>query len=62
MGFGAAAVRVIAAGESGVMVALDPPDVKTVPISVATSRMKTVPLESDIVLTAREIGLCLGDE
>jgi len=53
---------VIAAGESGVMVALDPPDVKTVPISVATSRMKTVPLESDIVCTAREIGLCLGDE
>ena len=62
LGFGAAAVRVIAAGESGVMVALDPPDVKTVPISVATSRMKTVPLESDIVATAREIGLCLGDD
>jgi len=62
LGFGAAAVRVIAAGESGVMVALDPPDVKTVPISVATSRMKTVPLDSDILMTAREIGLCLGDE
>jgi 6-phosphofructokinase 1 len=62
LSFGAAAVRVIAAGESGVMVALDPPDVKTVPLSVATSRMKTVPLESDIVMTAREIGLCLGDE
>jgi len=62
LGFGAAAVRVIAAGESGVMVALDPPDVKTVPLSVATSRLKTVPLESDIVCTARDIGLCLGDE
>ena len=62
LGFGAAAVRVIAAGESGVMVALDPPDVKTVPISVATSRIKTVPLDSDVICTAREIGLCLGDE
>ena len=62
LGFGAAAVRVIAAGESGVMVALDPPDVKTVPIAVATSRIKTVPLGSDIVSTARDIGLCLGDE
>ena len=62
LGFGAAAVRVIGEGESGVMVALDPPHVKTVPISVATSRLKTVPLESDIVCTAREIGLCLGDD
>jgi 6-phosphofructokinase len=60
--FGAAAMRVIAAGESGVMVALDPPDIKTVPLSVATSRMKTVPLDSDIVCTARETGLCLGDD
>jgi len=62
LGFGAAAVRVIATGESGVMVALDPPHVKTVPISEATSRIKTVPLESDIVCTARETGLCLGDD
>ncbi len=62
LGFGAAAVRVIAARESGVMVALDPPEVKTVPIAEATSRMKTVPLDSDIVCTARETGLCLGDE
>ena len=61
LGFGAAAVRVIGEGQTGVMVALDPPDVKTVPLSVATSRMKTVPLDSDILCTAREIGLCLGD-
>jgi len=60
--FGAAAVRVIAAEEFGVMVALDPPDVKTVPLSEVTGRMKTVPRESDLVCTAREIGLCLGDD
>ena len=60
--FGAAAVRVVAAGESGVMVALDPPVVKTVPLEDATRRMKRVPLDSDTVQTAREIGLCLGDD
>jgi phosphofructokinase-like protein len=61
LGFGAAAVRVIGEGQSGVMVALDPPDVKTVPLAEATSRMKTVPLDSELLLTARELGLCLGD-
>jgi 6-phosphofructokinase 1 len=44
------------------MVALDPPKVETVPLSAATSRMKTVPLDSDTLCTAREIGICLGDD
>ena len=43
------------------MVALDPPEVKTVPLSTAVNRMKTVPLGSDTICTARELGLCLGD-
>ena len=55
-------MRVIADGDSGVMVALDPPEVKTVPLEDATRRMKTVPLDSDILCTAREMGICLGDE
>jgi len=61
LNFGAAAVRVVEAGESGVMVALDPPRVKTVPLEVAIERMKTVPLDSDSVLTARDMGISLGD-
>jgi phosphofructokinase-like protein len=59
--FGAAAVRCLATGHSGVMVALDPPSVREVPLAEATHRMKTVPLNSDTVLTARELGICLGD-
>jgi 6-phosphofructokinase 1 len=59
--FGAAAVRVIAKGHSGVMVALDPPTVRTVPLAEATRRMKTVPLDSDTICTAREMGISLGD-
>ena len=59
--FGAAAVRCLAAGKSGVMVALDPPAVRLVPLAKATRRMKTVPLDCDMILTARELGVCLGD-
>ena len=59
--FGAAAVRALATGKTGVMVALDPPRVRYVPLADATKRMKTVPLDSDTVLTARELGICLGD-
>ncbi len=59
--FGAAAVRAIAEGQRGVMVALDPPVVRYVPLEQATSRMKTVPLDCDTILTARELGICLGD-
>jgi len=59
--FGAAAVRALAEGRSGVMVALDPPTVRYVPLAQATRRMKTVPLDCDTVRTARELGICLGD-
>ena len=59
--FGAAAVRALAEGESGVMVALDPPTVRYVPLAEATNRMKTVPLDCDTVLTARDLGISFGD-
>ena len=59
--FGAAAVRLIEEGTFSHMVALDPPEVLAVPLEVATSRMKTVPLDSDTVLTARDLGISFGD-
>lgn len=59
--FGAAAVRALAEGESGVMVALAPPTVRYVPLAEATNRMKTVPLDCDTVLTARDLGISFGD-
>ena len=59
--FGAAAVRAIDAGESGIMVALDPPDVRYVPLAEATERIRTVPVDSDLVLTARDLGISFGD-
>jgi 6-phosphofructokinase 1 len=59
--FGAAAVRALADEQSGIMVALVPPSVAYVPLEEATSRMKTVPLESDAMMTARDLGICFGD-
>ena len=59
--FGAAAVRALAEGESGIMVALDPPTVKYVPLTEATHRMKVVPLDCDTMRTARDLGISFGD-
>jgi 6-phosphofructokinase 1 len=59
--FGAAAVRAVAEGKFGCMIALDPPDIKSVPLAEALAEYKRVPLDSDSVLTARELGICLGD-
>ena len=59
--FGAAAIRLLAEGRFGHMVALDPPTIKAVPIKDAISRMKSVPLDSDTMLTARSLGICFGD-
>jgi 6-phosphofructokinase 1 len=59
--FGAAAIRALAGGHDDVMVALDPPTVRLVPLSKVSGRMKTVPLDSDTVATARELGISFGD-
>jgi 6-phosphofructokinase 1 len=59
--FGAAAVRALEEGRSGCMVALDPPVVRYVNLEDATRRMKKVPLDSDTILTARDLGICFGD-
>jgi len=59
--FGAAAVRAIDEGQRGVMVALAPPTVKYVPLEDSIRRMKTVPMDSDVLLTARDLGICFGE-
>lgn len=60
--FGAAAVRALHEGHHGVMVALDPPTVDYVPLAEVTRRQKTVPLDCDSMLTARDMGICFGDQ
>jgi len=59
--FGAAAVRLIAERRFGYMVALQPPSIGAVPIKDAIATPKRVPLDSDTIATARDIGISLGD-
>ena len=59
--FGAAAVRCVANGDFGRMVALDPPSILAVPLADAVRNVRVVPLDSDTVQTARDLGISLGD-
>ncbi len=59
--FGAAAVRALDEGMSGIMVALDPPTVRYVPLDQISTKMRTVDLDSDTMATARDLGICFGD-
>jgi 6-phosphofructokinase 1 len=59
--FGAAAVRMVEQGKFGHLVAYHPPHMVPVAMEEAIATMKTVPLDSDTVQTARDLGICLGD-
>jgi 6-phosphofructokinase 1 len=55
--FGACAVRTLANGQTGRMVALQAGEITTVPISQACANIKTVPIDGQLVRTARDIGI-----
>lgn len=60
--FGAAAVRALDQGHTSVMVSLASTGLQYVPLSEALRRMKIVPITSDTVDTARDLGICFGDD
>lgn len=59
--FGAAAIRCIQEHDYNKLVVLQDNKLTRIPITSIEGKMKSVPLESDTVQTAREIGICLGD-
>ena len=59
--FGARAIQLIADEMFGYMVALRPPDTVAVKITDAIGRIRTVPLDGDLVQTARALGISFGD-
>lgn len=59
--YGAAAVRMAEEGKWGQMVSFRPPVMTSVPLHEAIDERKIVPLNSDTVATARDLGICLGD-
>ena len=59
--FGTNAVELIRRGQFGVMVASQPPDIVARPLEEIVGRTKTVPLDSDLLLTAKSLGVTFGD-
>jgi 6-phosphofructokinase 1 len=59
--FGSAAVRAIAEGAFNHMVAYVPPAVDRIPFDQVVGKMRSVPLDSGVILTARHLGISFGD-
>lgn len=60
--FGAAAVRFLADGAGSGMVALRNGRIELATLEEVAGKTKRVPVDSDTVITAREMGICFGDE
>ena len=59
--FGGKAVELILRGQFGKMVANHPPELVPVPLGEVVGRTKTVPLDYDLLQTARMMGVSFGD-
>jgi 6-phosphofructokinase 1 len=59
--FGGKAVELLLKGMFGKMVANHPPDLVPIPLQDVVGKTKTVPLDNDLLTTARAIGVCFGD-
>ena len=59
--FGSHAVDLLQEGCFGMMTALRSPDIIAVPLEQVVNRIRTVPVDGDVVRTARDLGMCLGD-
>jgi 6-phosphofructokinase 1 len=59
--FGVAAVRCVEERKFGTMVALQPPEIRAVPLEDAVRQIKMVPVNSDTVTAARDLGISFGD-
>jgi len=59
--YGAAAVRCVQERDYNKLVVLKNNVLTSIPISDVDGKMKTVPLEGDVMQTARDVGICFGD-
>jgi len=59
--FGGKAVELIQQGHFGTMVAWDPPDIISRRLEDVVGKTKTVPMDIDLLLTARALGVTFGD-
>lgn len=59
--YGAHAVRLVYEKKFGQMVCYDPPDIQDVSIAEAVGSLRTIDPHGSAVMTARAMGICLGD-
>ena len=59
--FGGKAVELIRQGNFGTMVAFAPPDIVARQLEEVVGKTKTVPLDHDLLLTAKALGVTFGD-
>ena len=59
--FGARAVELLLEGRFNHMVAFHPPEIAAVPLVKIVGRTRNVPLDFDVIRTARAMGISLGD-
>ena len=59
--FGGKAVELLTRGVFGRMVANNPPDIVPIPLADVVGKTKTVPLDYDLLKTAKAIGVAFGD-
>jgi 6-phosphofructokinase 1 len=59
--FGGKAVELVQCGEFGCMVAYAPPDIVAVKIEDIVGKMRIVPADHDLLLTAKALGVTFGD-
>ena len=60
--FGGKAVECLVNGDFGKMVAFQPPEIVAVPLADVVGRQKRVPLDFDLLRTARGLGISFGDQ
>ena len=59
--FGVAAAQLITQKKFGYMVALQDNHIVPVPLTEVAGKLKTVPVDCEEILAAREIGISFGD-
>lgn len=59
--FGSEGIRAIAEGDFNKLVVMRENQLKRIPVADVAGRFKTVSTDSDTIMTARDLGVCLGD-
>ena len=59
--FGSRAVELVLERQFGTMVAFHPPDIVAVPLERIVGRTRNVPVDFDVIRTARAMGIAMGD-